>query len=102
MNVSNSLSVWPFKMITGIPPKGPADPLVTHTAAQPGALQTDEIRVSAAEFIRVAKAHGNYMRKQRQSILNYHSRLLRNRNVGDRVKFVIPPLQGEADRRKRR
>ena len=91
--ISDSLSVRPFKVMTGAIPRGPADAVIPRKTDGTATLQIDAIRVSAAEFVRVASMHGDHMRRERQTLLNCHGRRLRALDVGDHLKIFMPPTQ---------
>jgi hypothetical protein len=54
------------------------------------------------EYASVAHAHADYMRQAAADPLNKQGRILRELNVGDRVKIYSPPSSEKARRRKRR
>jgi hypothetical protein len=100
--VSDSLSVRPFEVMSGASPRGPGDAVIARQQDPTATLQIGSIRASASEFIRIAAAHGDHMRRERQALLNRHDRTLRALDVNDYVKMFIPPTQEEAARRGRK
>ena len=93
--------ISPFEVMTGTKPRTVAGSLMEDV---PPATEfsVDSIRVAAAEYTRLAKAHADYTRQQNADHLNKHGRLLKELKVGSHVKIYKPPSQEEVKRRGRK
>ena len=99
---SDSLSVRPFEVMTGQTPRTiTAAQIPLEESKEEDAVNMEDIRCSAAEFIRVAIAHGDQMRKERADFLNQRGRKLKDLKVGEWVKIYAPPGQAASIKHER-
>jgi hypothetical protein len=87
--------------MTGMAPVSATDSLIIDTE-ESVQFYISKFRESAAECIRIATRHGDYMRRVRALILNKRGRALKKLNKGDFVKHYVPPSHEEARTRKRK
>jgi hypothetical protein len=93
--------ISPFEVMTGTKPRTVAGALM-EDAPPATEFSVDSIRVAAAEYTRLAKAHADYTRQMNADHLNKHGRLLKELKVGSHVKIYKPPSQDEVTRRGRK
>ena len=93
--------ISPFEVMSGKTPRTVSGSLMEDTAPATD-FSVDSIRVAAAEYTRLAKAHADYTRQQNADHLNKHGRLLKELKVGGKVKIYKPPSQEEVKRRGRK
>jgi hypothetical protein len=99
---SQSLSVLPFEVMTGMAPRTVAATSVTNRVADDAEVNLSNIKIAAQEFQRVAKLHGDYMRTRRAESLNSTGRELKEMKIGEYVKIFKPPSHAAAVRRQRK
>ena len=98
--VSESLSVAPFEVMTGVTPRTRVGMNLRHEKSDD--LNIASSRVAVAEHSIVVAANADYNRKRNTDHLNTFGRKLRQLKVGDLVKMYAPPNAAEAKRRKRK
>ena len=81
-NYQTSTSIRPFENMTGMAPVSATNSLIIDTEES---VQFDmsKLRESAAEYIRIATRHDDYMHKGKALILNKRGRALKKLNKGD-------------------